>query len=174
MYSCIFVLPVLGKGSEVSCPRTVQWKPRESIAAWTQELHIKTHTLSIVPWKIIWKYLNPFLNCAFRQLNPFPNKPWFFRIWSTSLLKTLGKGEIARNKQFLLFPVFSTLLEDFLPFSSNFIKYVVWERVKFGKQYEFTYLVYFTVFNIDSDILSPSLDKSVWSWGFSRYSLSNH
>ena len=30
---------------------------------------------------------------------------------------TVGKGEIARNEQFLLFPVFSTLSEDFLPFS---------------------------------------------------------
>ena len=32
---------------------------------------------------------------------------------------TVGKGEIARNKQFLLFPVFSTHLDNFLPFSSN-------------------------------------------------------
>ena len=33
---------------------------------------------------------------------------------------TVGKGQIAHNKQFLLFPtVFSTCLEKFLPFSSN-------------------------------------------------------
>ena len=33
---------------------------------------------------------------------------------------TMGKGEIARNEQFLLFPqVFSTRLDNFLPFSSN-------------------------------------------------------
>ena len=33
---------------------------------------------------------------------------------------TVGKGEIARNEQFLLFPtVFSTRLDNFLPFSSN-------------------------------------------------------
>ena len=31
----------------------------------------------------------------------------------------MGKGEKAHNEQFLLFPVFSTLLENFLPFSSN-------------------------------------------------------
>ena len=31
----------------------------------------------------------------------------------------LGKGEIVRNKQFLLFPVFSTCLDKFLSFSSN-------------------------------------------------------
>ena len=36
-----------------------------------------------------------------------------------SFENTAGKGEIARNEQFLLFPVFSTLLENFLPFSSN-------------------------------------------------------
>ena len=29
------------------------------------------------------------------------------------------RGEIACYEQFLLFPVFSTLLENFLPFSSN-------------------------------------------------------
>ena len=33
---------------------------------------------------------------------------------------TAGKGEIARNEQFLLFPtVFSTHMDNFLPFSSN-------------------------------------------------------
>ena len=37
-------------------------------------------------------------------VNPFPNKPWFSRVCSKSLLKTLGKEEIARNEQFLLFP----------------------------------------------------------------------
>ena len=37
-----------------------------------------------------------------------------------SFKNTEGKGEIAHNEQFLLFPqVFSTLLENFLPFSSN-------------------------------------------------------
>ena len=38
-----------------------------------------------------------------KNFNPFPNKPWFLRVCSTSLLKTLGKGEIAPNEQFLLF-----------------------------------------------------------------------
>ena len=41
------------------------------------------------------------------RLNPFPSKPWFLRVCSTSLFEnTVGKGEIARNEQFLLFPVF--------------------------------------------------------------------
>ena len=74
---------------------------------------------------------------------PFPNKPWFLRILSTYLLKTLRKGEIARNEQFLLFS------QCFLPFWRTFhhfhqiqnchlqtlsfwksIKCVVWKRVK--------------------------------------------
>ena len=36
-----------------------------------------------------------------------------------SFENTVGKGEIARNEQFLLFPVFSTHSDDFLPFPSN-------------------------------------------------------
>ena len=37
-------------------------------------------------------------------LNPFPNKPWFLRVCSTFFfLKTVGKGENARDEQFLLF-----------------------------------------------------------------------
>ena len=79
---------------------------------------------------------------------PFPNKPWFLRVCCTSLLKTLGKGEIARNEQFLHFPqcfLFSTHLESFLPFLSNLkwscansfslksLKFVFWERVNMGQ-----------------------------------------
>ena len=42
---------------------------------------------------------------------PMGNKPFE---------NTGGKGEIAHNEQFLLFPpVFSTRLDNFLPFSSN-------------------------------------------------------
>ena len=53
--------------------------------------------------------------------NPFPNKPLFLRVCSTSLLKTLSKREIACNEQFLLFPqCLQTHFENFLPFSSNF------------------------------------------------------
>ena len=47
-------------------------------------------------------------------MTPFdaPGKQVFFE-------NTVGKGEIARNEQFLLFPVFSTRLVNFLPFLSN-------------------------------------------------------
>ena len=76
-------------------------------------------------------------------LNPFPNKHRSFE-------NTVGKGEIARNEQFLLFPVFSTCLESFLPFSSNLklssatllvwtsLKFVVWERVTSSSCYSQT------------------------------------
>ena len=47
---------------------------------------------------------------------------------------TMGKGEVACNKQFLLFPVFSTHLENFLPFFIEF-EIVVWKLFKFGRVY---------------------------------------
>ena len=45
-----------------------------------------------------------------KPLAPLGNKPFE---------NTVGKGEIARNEQFLLYPVFSTCLDNFLPFSLN-------------------------------------------------------
>ena len=80
---------------------------------------------------------------AFSNLNPFPNKPWFSRVCSTGLLKTLGKGEIARNEQFLLFPqcflsfwrtcchfhqISNCSLQTLSVWKS--LKFVVWERVE--------------------------------------------
>ena len=76
--------------------------------------------------------------------NPFPNKPWFFTcLRYKSFENTVGKGEIARNEQFLLFP------QCFLPIWRAFchfyqtgncrlqtlsvwksLKIVAWERVK--------------------------------------------
>ena len=81
------------------------------------------------------------LHCLF---NPFPNKPWFLRVCSRSLLKTLWeKGEIARNEQFLLFPwYFLPIWRTFCYFNQlrdcrlqilsvwKSVKFFVWERVK--------------------------------------------
>ena len=54
----------------------------------------------------------------YRAFNPFPNKPLFLRVCSTSLFEnTVGKGEIACHEQFLLFA------QCFL--SAIFIKYEV-------------------------------------------------
>ena len=49
----------------------------------------------------------------FQTMTPF-DAPW-----KQAFENTLGKGEIARNEQFLLCPVFSTRLDNFLPFLSN-------------------------------------------------------
>ena len=51
------------------------------------------------------------------EFNPFPNKPWFLRVCSTSLENTVGKGEIAHNEQFLLFP------QCFLPLERTFCQF---------------------------------------------------
>ena len=48
-----------------------------------------------------------------------------------SFENTVGKGEIARNEQFLLFPVFNTHLQNFLPFFIQF-KIVVCNLFQFG------------------------------------------
>ena len=82
-----------------------------------KDLSLKNHREKYIFKKHLWTFEMKFLCQIF---NPFPNKPWFLRVCSTSLLKTLwGKEEIARNEQFLLFPtVFSTDLENFLSFSS--------------------------------------------------------
>ena len=64
--------------------------------------------------------LSQMTNFADDHFNPFPNKPWFLRVCSTSLIKTLGKGEIVCNEQFLFFSeCFLPLFEKFLPISSN-------------------------------------------------------
>ena len=77
--------------------------------------------------------------------DPLPNKPGFYMsaLKSSLYKKTAGKGEIALNEQFLLFP------QCFLPFWRTFhyfheiqncrlqglwvlrrLKFVVWERIK--------------------------------------------
>ena len=64
---------------------------------------------------------------------PFPNKPWFLRVCSASLLKTLwGKGEIARKEQFLLFPPCFYPLGQVAAISINFT-IVVCKVFQFGR-----------------------------------------
>ena len=56
-------------------------------------------------------------------VNPFPNKPWFLRVCSISLLKTLWEKEkllVTSNFSFSHRPtVFSICLDNFLLLSSN-------------------------------------------------------
>ena len=78
------------------------------------------------------KYCGKRRNCSLQAILPFPSVFKMFVLQTCnkqalvftclqhkSSVNTVGKGEIAHNKQFLLFPVFSTCLENFLPFSSS-------------------------------------------------------
>ena len=61
-----------------------------------------------------------FCRSADGDINPFPNKPWFLCVCRISLLKTLWEKEkLLLTSNFSCPTVFSTLLENFLPYSSN-------------------------------------------------------
>ena len=77
-------------------------------------------------------------------LNPFPNKSWFLRVCSRSLLKTPWEKEkllVMSNFSFSHSVFYPFGEESFLPFPSNLkllsansfswnrLKFVVWERV---------------------------------------------
>ena len=69
-----------------------------------------------------------------RYFSPFPEQTLVFTCLSfKSVENTVGKGEIAQNEQFLLFPVFSTRYENLPPFSINSILSTVsvWTSLKF-------------------------------------------
>ena len=56
-----------------------------------------------------------------QTLNPFPNNPWFVRVWSTSLLKTLWEKEkllVTSNFSFshCVFNLFGELSAIFIEF----------------------------------------------------------
>ena len=55
------------------------------------------------------------------SFNPFPHNDTFLMpLGNKPFENTVGKGEIARNEQFLLFPqCFLPIWNNFLPFSSN-------------------------------------------------------
>ena len=86
---------------------------------------------------------NIFSVISWQQLTyqPFPEQALVFTcLQHKSFENTVEKGEIACNKQLLLFLVFSTFFKNFLQFSSNLkllqtlsvwksLKFVVWERV---------------------------------------------
>ena len=70
-----------------------------------------------------FQYFLPFFQNSWLSgaLNPFPKKPWFFRVCCTSLLKTLWEKKKLFLTRISPFPtVFSTHLENFVPF---FIKF---------------------------------------------------
>ena len=70
---------------------------------------------------VIYSHIvNSIFTIVHNAFNPFPNKPWFLRVYSKSLLKTLWEKE-----KWLLMSHFSFShsvfngLENFLPFSST-------------------------------------------------------
>ena len=71
-----------------------------------------------------------------RVLNPFPNKPWFLRVCSKSLLKTLWEKEkLLKTSNFSfshsVFFTFGELLAIFIKFKIwKSLKFVIWVRVK--------------------------------------------
>ena len=65
--------------------------------------------------------------------------PGFYVSPYKSFENTVGKGEIARDEQFLLFPqCFSTHLKNFLPFSS-YLKIVACNLFEFGRVYNLSF-----------------------------------
>ena len=71
------------------------------------------------------------------SLNPFPNKPWFLRVCSTSLLKTLREKEkllVTSNFSFShsVFYPFKELSTIFIQFKIIVYKLSVWKSLKFA------------------------------------------
>ena len=66
-------------------------------------------------------------NLVEKILALFPNKPWFLRVFTClqykSFENTVGKGEIARNEQFLLFP--QSFFYPFRELSAIFTKFKI-------------------------------------------------
>ena len=118
------------------------------ILLWTFHISI---TISC-QWNSI--YCLSSLPMIYNKINPFPNKPWFLRVCSISLLKTLWEKE-----KLLVTSNFSFSHSVFYPFWTTFfhfhqiqncrlqtlsvwksLKFVVWERVKtlpIGKVFNF-------------------------------------
>ena len=82
-------------------------------------------------------------------LNPFLDQTLVFTcLQGKSFENTVGKGETACNKQFLLFPVFSTCLKSFLLFSTKMklssatsFNSDLWERVKTKSEISVTFVL---------------------------------
>ena len=111
-------------------------------------LHSEKKTLRRKASMKVFKSTSYFCNYVLKStpcgVFPFPNKSLFLHVCSTSLLKTLGKEEIAHKEQFRLFPqcflpVWRTFcqlhqiqnchLQTLLVWKS--LKFVCWERVNF-------------------------------------------
>ena len=92
---------------------------------------------------ILLASVNAFNMLDLNFFNPLPNKPLFLHVCSRSPLKTLRKGEIARNNQFLLFPkCFLSLWRTFCHIvheNRELSSLSVWKRLKFTVWEKFNY-----------------------------------
>ena len=71
--------------------------------------------------------------------NPFPNKPWFLRVCSTSLLKTLWEKEkLLVTSNFSFFHTVFYLFGELSPFLIKF-KIVVCKLFQFGRAFFFSF-----------------------------------
>ena len=97
------------------------------------------HCYFTISYRIAWNKIRPNTSNLLSQLislsliNPFPNKPWFLRVCSKSLLKTLREKE-----KLLVTSNFSSSRSVFYPFdklSAIFIKFkiVVCKLFQFGR-----------------------------------------
>ena len=97
------------------------------------------------------------------KVNPFPNKPWFLRVCSTSLLKTLWEKE-----KLLVTSNFSFSHSVFYPFeevSAIFIKFVivVCKVFQFGQVNNFSFGKGLTNFSFVTLWLTRSLGNEPYS-----------
>ena len=80
----------------------------------------KRHILDLIHCRHVSFVLCLCCRYILELFNPFPNKPWFLRVCSTILLKTLWEKENCSIRAISPFPiVVSTCVENFLPLSSN-------------------------------------------------------
>ena len=94
---------------------------------------------------------------SFVCLNPFPNKPWFLRVCSTSFLITLWKKEkfLPFQRTFCHFhQIKNFCLQSFLVWKSLY--FVAWERVNMC-------LIYLHV-SLSHDSINPLPDNKILDW----------
>ena len=126
----------LSRKEEVQCAGYTRYKLNKVLSTLSFDRDLDPSINQAILWF--------FSDNAFVFVNPFPNKPWFLRVCSTSVLKTLReKKKFARFEQFLLFPqYFPPVWRFFCHFHQIWncrlqtlsvlksLKLVIWERVK--------------------------------------------
>ena len=106
------------------CAMQAQWNRKYAI---TMTLNVSGFFLSLIYNFYTFNNINIYLSpTVFTEalLNPFPNKPWFLRVCSTCLLKTLWEKE-----KLLVTSNFSFTHSAFYPFSELFAIFIKLEIV---------------------------------------------